>query len=221
MGTHAVSLEQISTGDSSFSYRIHLSEDTVIEADAVLCTLPAYGTAKLLQPHINVSALMNIRYVSVANVVLGYDGGSFDHDLEGSGFLVPRGERRNITASTWTSSKWLHTAPLGKRMIRCYVGRSGDEKGVELPDEQMIAAVRRDLLDLMGLTYTPEFVEITRLRHSMPQYPVGHIDAIASLRDHTAQKLPGVVVTGAAFEGVGLPDCVAQGKMAAESLFRS
>jgi protoporphyrinogen/coproporphyrinogen III oxidase len=220
MGTRAVSLEQMS-GDSSFSYRIHLSEDNVIEADAVICTLPAYGTAELLQPHINVSALTNIQYVSVANVVLGYDGGRFDHNLDGSGFLVPRGEGRNITASTWTSSKWLHTAPQGKRMIRCYVGRSGDEKGVELPDEQLITAVRRDLLDLMGLTATPEFVEITRLRHSMPQYPVGHIDAIASLHDYITQKLPGVLVTGAAFGGVGLPDCVAQGKKAAESVIRS
>ncbi|WP_373229373.1 protoporphyrinogen oxidase [Cohnella sp.] len=221
MGTRVVSLEQaLGAGSLQPAYRLRLSDDSMIEADAVICTLPAYAAAKLLTPHIDVSALMNIKYVSVANVVFGYDDAGFDHDLDGSGFLVPRGEGRRITASTWTSSKWLHTAPKGKRLIRCYVGRAGDEKGVELSDEKLTEEVRQDLHDLIGLTAAPEFVEITRLRHSMPQYPVGHIGAIASLREHLAAQLPGVVVTGAAFGGVGLPDCVAQGKKAAEALLK-
>ncbi|TFE31571.1 protoporphyrinogen oxidase [Cohnella luojiensis] len=200
------------------AYRLRMDGDTTFDADEVLITLPAYETAGLLAPHVDVSALTNVRYVSVANVVLAYDEAGFNQDLDGSGFLVPRGEHRHITASTWTSSKWLHTAPEGKRLIRCYVGRAGDEKGVELNDVILSAVVQRDLHDLTGLTATPEFVEITRLRHSMPQYPVGHLDAIAALRENLITQLPGVVVTGAAFGGVGLPDCVAQGKQAAETI---
>ncbi|OXS62623.1 protoporphyrinogen oxidase [Cohnella sp. CIP 111063] len=201
------------------SYRLSLSDGTFCEADQVIVTLPAYAAAELLEPHTDVSALSAIRYVSVANVVFGYDAAEgFDHDLDGSGFLVPRGEKRLITASTWTSAKWQHTAPEGKRLIRCYVGRANDEQGVELNDEAMIAAVRGDLRDLMGLEAAPEFAEITRLRHSMPQYPVGHVEAIADFRAKLAQRLPGVYAAGAAFEAVGLPDCVAQGKQAAEVL---
>ncbi|WP_372631781.1 protoporphyrinogen oxidase [Cohnella sp.] len=201
------------------SYRLSLSDGTSCQADQVIVTLPAYAAAELLEPHTDVSALLAIRYVSVANVVFGYDAAEgFDHDLDGSGFLVPRGEKRLITASTWTSSKWQHTAPEGKRLIRCYVGRANDEQGVELDDEAMIAAVRGDLRDLMGLEAAPEFAEITRLRRSMPQYPVGHVEAIADFRAKLAQRLPGVNATGAAFEAVGLPDCIAQGKQAAEAL---
>jgi oxygen-dependent protoporphyrinogen oxidase len=200
------------------TYRFHLSDETTLEADEVIFTLPAYATAELLAPHTDVTALTNVRYVSVANVVLGYNGAGFNHDLDGSGFLVPRGEHRHITASTWTSSKWLHTAPHGKRLIRCYVGRAGDEQSVELSDPVLAAVVERDLHDLMGLTATPEFVEITRLRHSMPQYPIGHVEATASFREELGKQLPGVLVTGAAFEGVGLPDCVAKGKQMAEAL---
>jgi len=200
------------------SYRLRLSDESTVEADRVIFALPAYNASDLLAPHVDVSALKAIRYVSVANIVLAYDDSGFDHPLNGSGFLVPRGENRLITASTWTSSKWLHTAPQGKRLIRCYVGRAGDEQGVELDDEAMSAAVQRDLRELMGLTATPEFVEITRLHHSMPQYPIGHVDAVAAFRAGLAAKLPGVIATGAAFDAVGLPDCVAHGKQAAEAI---
>jgi len=205
----------------SAPYLLRLSDGGTLEADGVLLAVPAYNAAPLLDPHTDVSALTQIRYVSVANVVFGYDAARFDHALDGSGFLVPRGEGRHITASTWTSSKWLHTAPEGKRLIRCYVGRAGDESGVELPDDEMTAAVRWDLQALMGLEAAPEFVEITRLRRSMPQYPIGHVDAIAQFREALSRHLPGVLATGAPFGGVGLPDCIAQGKAAAEQLLGS
>jgi len=220
MGAQVDELELISGGGSGEdkTYQLQLADGTHLVADDVVLTLPAYATAELLSPHIDVSALTNIRYVSVANIVLAYDEAGFNHNLDGSGFLVPRGEHRHITASTWTSSKWLHTAPKGKKLIRCYVGRAGDEKSVELTDSVLSAVVQRDLFDLMGLTAAPEFVEITRLRHSMPQYPVGHLEAIACLRESIDNQLPGVFVTGAAFGGVGLPDCVAQGKAAAVAL---
>ncbi|QJD83768.1 protoporphyrinogen oxidase [Cohnella herbarum] len=222
MGSEVESLAPIPQPQSNVAdhgtYRLNLSDGSALDADEVLFTLPAYATSELLSPHVDVSALTNIRYISVANVVLAYDEAGFNHDLDGSGFLVPRGEHRHITASTWTSSKWLHTAPKGKRLIRCYVGRAGAEQGVELNDAVLAGVVQRDLQDLTGLTATPEFVEITRLRHSMPQYPVGHVDAIASFRDNLSASLPGVLATGAAFGGVGLPDCVEQGKKAAEAL---
>lgn len=193
-------------------YRLRLADGSAVEADQVLFALPAAIMAKLLAPHTDASALEAIRYVSVANVVFGYDADALGHELDGSGFLVPRGEGRTITASTWTSSKWLHTAPAGKRLIRCYVGRAGNEGGVELTDEEMTAAVKRDLRDLMGVTAEPAFVEITRLRHSMPQYPVGHKEAIAAFQAGLAARLPGVFASGQPFGGVGLPDCVAEGE---------
>ncbi|MFC5405245.1 protoporphyrinogen oxidase [Cohnella soli] len=217
LGAQVEALE-LSSSDGAGRYRLRLADGTAVDVDDAIMTLPASATADLLSPHADVAALRNIRYVSVANVVMAYDADRFDHDLNGSGFLVPRQEGRTITASTWTSSKWLHTAPDGKRLVRCYVGRSGDEAGVELNDEAIAAAVQNDLRELMGLTAEPAFVEITRLRQSMPQYPVGHGEALAAFRAGLAERLPGILATGAAFNGVGLPDCVAQGKQAAEAL---
>lgn len=221
LGARVTALDKVASGDApeGAGYRLRLEDGSALEADQVLLALPAAVMAKLLAPHADVSALERIRYGSVANVVFGYDAAGFDHDLDGSGFLVPRDEGRTITASTWTSAKWLHTAPEGKRLVRCYVGRAGDEAGVDLSDEELTAAVRRDLLELMGVTAAPEFVEITRLRNSMPQYPVGHTEAIAAFGTALSRSLPGVFAAGVPFGGVGLPDCVAQGRSAAEHMW--
>nr|WP_313786575.1 protoporphyrinogen oxidase [Paenibacillus larvae] len=123
-----------------------------------------------------------------------------------------------MTACTWTSAKWLHTAPEGKVLLRFYVGRSGDEGWTEWNDEELVSRVKEDLHDLMGVTAEPLFYEVTRLYKSMPQYPVGHLDAIRRLRRDLREHMPGVFVTGAGFEGVGLPDCIRQGRDTAKEL---
>src|SRR5690606_4704704 len=58
-------------GDAA--YRLRLADGSACEADQVIVTLPAYAAADLLASHTDVSALSAIRYVSVANVVFGYE----------------------------------------------------------------------------------------------------------------------------------------------------
>jgi len=185
-------------------------------AEAVLYTAPASALPELLPAVPETSAFRDMAYASVANVVLAYRKDRIGVPLDGSGFVVPRSEGRFITACTWTSSKWAHTAPDDRALIRCYVGRIGDERWREMDDERLIAAVRRDVAELVGIDAEPEFVDVNRLPRSMPQYAVGHPDRIAALRRAMREKAPGVFAAGAGFEGVGLPDCIQQGKQAAE-----
>ena len=217
LGAAAVSIEDRSASVSNDDprYAIGLEDGSSLEADAIIMTLPAYHSANLLEPLVPVPELREMRYVSVANIVLAFDAAEFGRELDGSGFVVPRGEGYTITACTWTSAKWSHTAPDGKVLIRCYVGHAGEETIVEETDAEITSRVRADLQTLMGIEANPEFVKITRLRRSMPQYPVGHVSRIAALRDRLADRLPGVWVTGMAFDGVGIPDCIRQGKEAA------
>ncbi|MBB6636088.1 protoporphyrinogen oxidase [Cohnella thailandensis] len=219
LGGEVVRLERSPATEGSGSvYRLILRDGSSVEADSVLFTLPGYAMTPLLAPHMEVGPLGEMEYVSVANVVLAYDEKGFNHRLDGSGFLVPHSEGLTITASTWTSSKWGHTAPADKRLIRCYVGHAGNDADVELSDEEMTARVRRDLKALMGLTAEPRFVEITRLRRGMPQYGVGHSEHVEAFRANLAAALPGVFATGASFDAVGLPDCVRIGKDAADRI---
>lgn len=197
-------------------YLVKFSDGTSRNFDAIIMTLPVPVTAGLLVDVPEISPMKQMSYISVANVVMAFRSEDIQHRLDGSGFLVPRGEGRLITACTWTSRKWLHTAPQGYELLRCYVGRSGAEDWQELSDERILQGVRHDLQDLIGLTAEPLFYEITRLPHSMPQYPVDHLEQIHSMRDQLQAIMPGVVMTGAGFHGVGIPDCIRQGKEAAE-----
>jgi len=199
----------------SNNYELLLENGQQLSANAMIVTTPAYTADKLLSEHVNTSALSHIRYVSVANVVMAFDKATFGVEFDGSGFLVPRSEGLHITACTWTSNKWLHSAPDDKVLLRCYVGHSEDQESIKLNDEQLIAAVREDVRKAVGITVEPLFTEITRLDHSMPQYPIGHVTAVKELRTEMHEKLPKVWITGAAFDGVGLPDCIRQGKEAA------
>ncbi|MEK4853221.1 protoporphyrinogen oxidase [Paenibacillus sp. FSL H7-0756] len=198
-------------------YEVELETGELLEADDIYVTVQNFAAAELLRPHVDVSALDAVNYVSVANVVLAFSRQDIVTEYDGSGFLVPRKEGRNITACTWTSTKWLHTSPDDKVLLRCYVGRSGDEQNVELPDDALAELVRKDLKEIMGITAAPLFTEITRLRSSMPQYPVGHPGRVAGLRSELAQKLPGIYAFGAGYDGIGMPDCIKQAKLTAET----
>ncbi|MDQ6421839.1 protoporphyrinogen oxidase [Paenibacillus sp. LHD-117] len=199
-------------------YSVVLASGDELPADRIVMTAPAFAAADLLEAHADCGELRGVRYVSVANVVMAFDKKTFGLDFDGSGFVVPRSEGLHITACTWTSSKWLHSSPEDKVLLRCYVGHSEDQESVKLPDDRLIAAVRSDIRETMGITAEPLFTEITRLDNSMPQYPVGHIERMNELRSRLAERMPGVWVTGAAFDGVGLPDCIRQGKEAAKAI---
>ncbi|ASS64853.1 MULTISPECIES: protoporphyrinogen oxidase [unclassified Paenibacillus] len=215
MGTTVSSIRE--SGGGGRRYELELGSGETLEADAVIVTAPGQAAASMLEPLADMSELREVKYVSVANVVMAFTRRDVEGmEFDGSGFLVPRSEGRTITACTWTSSKWLHSSPSDHVLLRCYVGRAGAEEAVELSDEELTAAVLRDVKDTMGIEVRPLFTEITRLRRSMPQYPVGHVAAMGRLRSRMAEQSPGVYATGAAFDGVGLPDCIRQGREAAQ-----
>lgn len=211
--TKATAIHELESG-----YQVETAQGEMLPADDIVITTPAFAASSLLNPYIDVTVLDQINYVSVANVVLAFDKSDLQGLFDGSGFLVPRKEGLDITACTWTGVKWLHTSPEDKMLLRCYIGRSGQEQNVFLPDDELIALVRRDLKALMNITAEPLFTEITRLPESMPQYPVGHVEKTAQLRAQLSVRLPHVHITGAAFDGVGLPDCIRQGKELAEQM---
>lgn len=202
---------------ASGRYCVELDNGETIETSALIVATPSWHAADFLAGHVDASALQAMEHVSVANVVSVFERCSVTKKpLDGTGFLISRREKRAITACTWTSVKWPHTSKRDKLIIRCYIGRAGDEERVEWPDEVLQRAVRNELRDLMGITAKPEFVEITRLKRSMPQYPVGHVQAIKKLRAMVGNQLPGVLLSGQPYEGVGIPDCIASGRTAGE-----
>ncbi|WP_340008201.1 protoporphyrinogen oxidase [Paenibacillus sp. FSL K6-0276] len=215
--TEAAVVSIHATETKSPRYELELENGERLLADEIYITTPNSFAAKLLRPHVDVSALDAVNYVSVANLVMAFNKKDIEIDDDGSGFLVPRKEGRNITACTWMSTKWPHTSPDDKVLMRCHVGRSGDEQNVQLPDEALTELVSKDLREIMGITAKPIFTEITRSEHSMPQYPVGHLGNLSKFHRELETTLPGIYVFGAGYDGVAMPDCVKQAKLTAQS----
>ncbi len=51
----------------------------------------------------------------------------------------------------------------------------------------------------------------------MPQYHLGHLDRVARIEELTNQHA-GLALAGAAYRGVGIPQCIHSGELAAEKL---
>jgi protoporphyrinogen/coproporphyrinogen III oxidase len=184
-----------------------------LEADAIVLATPAFATAGLVAdvaPEAT-DALRAIPYVNTAVVLLVYGEGTDTPLPESSGFVVPRG-RLAMTACTLVSKKWPDPAFGSRAVARCFVGAAGIEDVVEEPDDHIVEGVARQLAALLPLPDRPEAASVVRWPAAMPQYEVGHLDAV----DRIERALPpGVVVAGQAYRGAGIPDSIRQGAEAA------
>jgi oxygen-dependent protoporphyrinogen oxidase len=179
-----------------------------IDADAVVLTTPAFVTADLVEPAAPDSArlLRQIPYASTAVGLLVYPPGTDDLLPPSSGFVAPRGALP-MNAATIVSKKWPDERFEGRAVLRCFIGGTGTEAGLEAPDDRILTDAAGALADIYGLPGEPEAAALIRWPRAMPQYEVGHLDRV----DAIEVGLPvSVSVAGQAFRGAGLPDCVGQ-----------
>jgi len=185
-----------------------------LEADAIILTTGHEMAGRLFEPHGLLQDLRKIPTTSVATIALAFPEESVVQDREGTGFLVARSSNYSITASTWTHRKWPTTTPKGKVLLRAFVGRVGEEAIVDLSDDEIEKIVLADLGEILEIKGKPDFTVITRWKEDRPQYRVGHKQRIGEARIEIKSKFPQVKLAGASYEGVGLPDCINQGKSA-------
>ena len=198
-------------------WRLTLDDGSSIHADAVILATPAKISAHLVeQISPKVAGLLNqIRYVSTATVSIAYKKEDFPHSLDGFGFVVPKTEGKRILACTWTSSKFPKRVPEEYVMLRCFVGGAMREELAELDEDSIGTMVREELLGIMGIGCEPVFLKVFKYKKSNVQYQVGHASLIKSIREEL-QSLPGLFVTGSAYTGIGIPDCIQDGMNAAK-----
>jgi protoporphyrinogen/coproporphyrinogen III oxidase len=204
-------------GESNTCYAVHIDDGRTLHARALVLATPAYvssGLVSALAPDL-AGMLSAIRYVSTATVSLGYRAADVRHPLNGFGLVIPSREGRQISACSWSSTKFNYRAPKDGVLLRCFVGGPGHEELVDLNDQELKALARRELQAIMGIDAQPLLERVFRWRKANPQYDVGHLERMHALRLQCAQE-PGLFVAGGAFDGVGVPDCIRQGKAAAQ-----
>jgi oxygen-dependent protoporphyrinogen oxidase len=124
-----------------------------------------------------------------------------------------------LTACSWATSKWAHLAPPGGPMLlRASAGRHGDERAFDLDDDDLAAALLADLDRTMNLRAEPVAVRVSRWPRSFPQYAPGHLERVDAVEAALRRDTPALVVTGAAFRGLGVPACIHQGRQAGAAL---
>jgi protoporphyrinogen/coproporphyrinogen III oxidase len=189
-----------------------------LDADAVILALPARPASRLLAAAspAAAAALAEISYASMAVITLAYPGAAFPAPPAGSGFLVPAVDGHAIKAVTYSTVKWPHlrSSGAGLHLVRCSVGRLGDEAILQRDDDDLAALAAADLAAAAGVRGRPADVRVTRWGGGLPQYSVGHLGRVARIRAGVAAE-PGLAVCGAAYDGVGIPACIASARQAA------
>ncbi|MGH3442460.1 MAG: protoporphyrinogen oxidase [Nitriliruptorales bacterium] len=225
-------VERLGTPGESFTVRVGTPVDAVeridgrclvrlpddeLEADGVVVGTPAFAAADLLKgvAPVAAEALDEIPYVSVAVVTVVYDPDVAVPDA--TGILVARDEEVVTKAVTFVSNKWDHVVPDGRVVLRASIGRRGDEAAMGLDDEALVGLVRGDLADLAGIDARPRAWKVTRWERALPQYEPAHRDRLARVAA-SLERLPGIEVAGAAYEGMGVPACIAHGRAAARAV---
>lgn len=186
--------------------------------EGVLVTTPQQVFMKWFNHDPAFDYFNNMDSTTVATVVMAFDDKNIENTYDGTGFVIARTSKTDITACTWTSKKWPFTTPEGKVLIRAYVGKPGDTVVDDHTDDEIVSIVRRDLSQMMTFKGDPDFTIVNRLPKSMPQYHVGHIKNIKAIQQHIKNTYPRLRITGAPFKAVGLPDCIQQGKNAIEEI---
>jgi protoporphyrinogen/coproporphyrinogen III oxidase len=191
-----------------------------LDADAVLLAIPAAPAARLLKGTAETAAggLAEIPYASMAIITLAYRAGALfqrqSPDQQRSGYLVPAVDGKAVKAATFSTIKWPHLARHAPvHIVRCSIGRAGDVAILQRDDGDLAALAAAELGEATGVTAAPVATRITRWGGALPQYTVGHAGRIARIRADVARQ-PGLAVAGAAYEGVGIPACVATARSA-------
>lgn len=189
--------------------------------DAVVLTAPSYSAAdmvKAMDPYL-AGRLSSIEWSSTATISLAFRKEDLPSNLPGFGFLVPRVEKRRISAATWSSVKWSFRAPPDRVLVRCFVGGGHDEELVFYEEADLVRIVREELESISGIRANPVASRIYRWEKSMPRYTVGHLDLVASI-DEALSACPGLFLIGSSYRGIGIGDCVKSGFDAAERIKR-
>jgi protoporphyrinogen/coproporphyrinogen III oxidase len=195
--------------------------------DTVVVTTPAHVTRRLLSPlDPRFDSLLSMEATSAIVVALAFasEQAKTLHVPPGFGFLVPQrvntAAAPSLLACTFVNQKFSQRVPEGGVLLRSFFGGETAPALLGESDDALVARTRDQLSRVLG--NLPETVDIVvrRWPRSLPQYAVGHQARIAELEE-CAGQLPGLLLVGNAYHGVGLPDLIRDGRAAARRILET
>ena len=190
-------------------WELHLADGATFDADVLVSAAPAHVAKELTRSFDDKLAelLDGIPYAPMNVVCFGYEEAKINRDLDGFGYLIPKKEGCSILGTLWDSSIFPQRAPEGHVLLRSMMGGATNPDAINLSDAEVTEKTAAELQKIMGIKAQPDFIRIFRHQRAIPQYIVGHAARLDAIRERL-QESPGLVLTGNAFFGVGLNDCV-------------
>lgn len=190
-----------------------------LESTTVAICAPAHVAGRLLT---GVDAALAtqchaVPYAGVATVNLVYDRAAIPALPPAAGFVVPAVEGRSLIAASFCHQKYAGRSPDDRVVIRAFVGGASHASRLEVDDAHLLAALTHDLRELLGITVPPLTTVISRWTAAMAQPIIGHRERLAAIRA-AEHLIPSLALVGNGYEGVGVPDIIAQAQTAASRL---
>jgi oxygen-dependent protoporphyrinogen oxidase len=216
-GKAAKGIEKLTSG-----YRLHFGDGSSCEAECVVLACPAIDSVGIVRDFDKsiCDTLKTIPYPALSVVSFGFKREKIHRDIDLFGYLVPGKENRRILGTLFDSSIFENRAPEGYVLLRSMVGGARAERMAMLDDEKLISTVRDELAAIMGLMAEPDFVKIFRWERAIPQYLMGHYKKLETL-DAASAKHKNFYLTGNAYRGVAVNDCIANSYKLAEEIAKS
>jgi len=217
----------LSTPVSSIEYRkedrafsLRFDNGSIHETDSLVLAIPAFTAAKLVSKLDSglAQVLAGIPYSPVQVAALGFSENAFGKAPNGFGYLFSKQERKEILGCLFSSSVFPGRAPRGKILLRVLLGGADHPEAVGFSDEKVLDLALSNLKQVLGLREKPEWVRIFRYERAIPQYTIGHLEKLRKI-DEILGRFPGFVLSGNAYRGIGINDCIEESKRLAGIIY--
>ncbi len=183
-----------------------------IEADAVVVAVPCHAAASMLaETDAELSRLLlSVKHSSCAVVNFACETADVPDIPPGFGMIVADAREGEVFACSFLSRKFANRAPDGFSVIRFFM--KGDEV-CGLGEGEIVLRARRAAEKMFGALKPPLISVVGKYGERMPIYGVGHGEIVSGI-ESAADSLGGITFAGAAYGGVGVPDCIRGGRRA-------
>ncbi len=199
---------------------VYINNGSTLEVDAVIITTPFNNAKTILRDNPVMQTMEPMKAATIGTVTIAFNAQEIKKYKRAIQIFVSRNSHFAITSCTFANRKWDGVCPDGYELLRIYIGRVGDESIVELSDYEITKTVLSDLERMLGIQSQPVFSYVTRWQQGMPQYTVGHNCRTKLLKEEVEKSFPNVLLAGCSYDGVSMPNCIKQGRIAAFKILK-
>ncbi len=205
-GINTIHDEVLSLEKSNNRYTLILKNETIC-ADSVIFAIPSYALSSIIK---NIDEefsekLREIGYAPLNVVSLGFDKKDMPNVTNSFGYLFNLNDIEDTIGVLFDSSIFNFRADKDKLLVRLMIGGAMKQESAK---KKNIIEIAIKELQRSAKIYQPfNFSHIEKHQKAIPQYGLNHKQILKEKDDFEANH-KGIFITGNAFNGVSLNDCV-------------